>query len=185
MKLIVGLGNPGPEYIKTRHNVGANLVEVLATQCTVPLSHHTMHAHWGRGYIQQETFVLARPQTYMNCSGQTVAALSRYFKIPPEQILIIVDDFNLPLGALRFRTQGSAGGHNGLKSIIERLGSQVFHRLRIGIDKPPAFMEITDYVLGRFSKDEKLLVQETLDKASEAARCWLEAGIARAMQEYN
>jgi peptidyl-tRNA hydrolase, PTH1 family len=185
VKLIVGLGNPGPEYAKTRHNVGANVITVLSSHCDVELSHRTHYADWGRGYLQQEAFVLARPQTYMNCSGQSVAALSRYFKIPPEQTLVIVDDFNLPLGALRFRSQGSAGGHNGLKSIIERLGSQEFQRLRIGVDKPPPFMEVSDYVLGRFSKDEKNIMQETLEKASEAARCWLVAGMESAMREYN
>lgn len=185
MKLIVGLGNPGPEYGDTRHNLGANVIAELAAQFDLKLTHHTLHAQWGRGFYQQKAFILARPLTYMNCSGQAVAALVRYFKLTPEQVLIMVDDFNLPLGRLRIRSQGSAGGHNGLKSIIERTGTQAFHRLRIGIDKPPAFMEVTDYVLGRFCKEEKSVVREILCQAAAAARCWLEQGISRAMLDYN
>jgi len=185
VKLIVGLGNPGLKYVNTRHNLGLVVASELARQLDVRLSHFTMHAEWGRGYISNEAFIIARPLTYMNCSGQAVAALSRYFKLTSEQILVIVDDFNLPIGTLRFRSRGSAGGHNGLKSVIEKIGSQSFHRLRIGINQPPPFMEVTDYVLGRFREEEEVVIQATIAKAVSAAKCWLEQGISRAMAGYN
>ncbi|MBN1594352.1 aminoacyl-tRNA hydrolase, partial [candidate division FCPU426 bacterium] len=184
-KLIIGLRNPGPEYVRTRHNLGAEAVLALASRMRVHLSHTTLHAEWGRGYAQGQNVILATPSLYMNCSGRTVTALVKYFKSPLEKILVVVDDFNLPLQTLRFRAEGSAGGHNGLKSIIGSLGTQTFHRLRLGIGNPPAGMEITDYVLGRFRREERVQAEKTIAKAAEAAWCWLTQGITRAMTEYN
>ncbi|MCD4813561.1 aminoacyl-tRNA hydrolase [bacterium] len=185
MKLIIGLGNPGRDYEKTRHNLGFMVVTELSRQLNIPLSHTTMQAQWGRGRYENEPVILARPTTYMNLSGLAVAALSRYYKIPFEQILVVIDDMNLPVGAMRFRAQGSAGGHNGLKSIIEKTGSLDFHRLRIGINNPHQHMQVTDFVLGRFSPDEQKEMGPVLDRAVESLKCWLGQDIECAMREYN
>jgi len=185
MKLIVGLGNPGRVYERTRHNAGANAVAALAGRLGVPLTQTSMDAVWGKGRHAGQDVILALPTTYMNLSGQAVSGLSLFFKIPPDMILAVVDDLNLPLGKLRFREEGSAGGHNGLKSMIHMLGSQVFHRLRIGIGAPPPRMEVTDFVLGAFTAEEQPAIRQAYHRAAEAAQCWLENGVAAAMRQYN
>jgi PTH1 family peptidyl-tRNA hydrolase len=185
MKMIVGLGNPGRSYARTRHNVGANVVLEAARHLGVSLDRGSMQAEWGRGKKDDLEFLLVLPMTYMNLSGQAVSALARYFKIPDEEILVVVDDLNLALGKLRFRSEGSAGGHNGLKSIIELLGRQAFHRLRIGIGAPAGVMQVTDFVLGTFFPEELPVMDAAVKRAAEAAVCWLEKGMAPAMRLYN
>jgi peptidyl-tRNA hydrolase, PTH1 family len=185
VKLILGLGNPGLRYTKTRHNLGAEVAGEAAVKLGISLSHSTHQAEWGRGIFAGEPVVIARPLTYMNNSGEAARALTHYFKITPEQILVLSDDLNLALGQLRFRSQGSDGGHNGLKSLIEQLQTKAFNRLRIGINRPTGPMPIADFVLSRFAKEEQPVVEETINRAMQAVLCWLEFGLAKAMQVYN
>lgn len=185
MKFIVGLGNPGKQYDRTRHNLGADIVTRVSEKINCPLDRSSMGAEWGRAQYNGESLLLARPVTYMNLSGQAVAELANYFKIDPEDILIVVDDWNIALGKLRFRSQGSAGGHNGLKSIIERLGTQSFHRLRVGIDSPPEKMGVTGFVLGRFTAEEQDIIGPTIEKASEAVLAWCTQDLEKVMQDFN
>jgi PTH1 family peptidyl-tRNA hydrolase len=185
MKLIVGLGNPGERYAGTRHNLGAMVLFQLARELNLELSHSSMQSKWGRSRHQADECILAFPQTYMNLSGQAVQALVRYFKIPLEHIIIITDDLNLPVGRLRFRAEGSAGGHNGLKSIIENLGTLQFARLRLGVGQTPPGWDTADYVLSKFSTEELDAVADGVKKAAEAVRCWLIEGLPSAMRTYN
>lgn len=185
MKLILGLGNPGREYEHTRHNLGAEIVARVAQATHLRLSHHTLGSWWGRGRRGGEDLVLALPTTYMNRSGRAAAALSRHFELTPESLLVVVDDFHLPLGQLRFRANGSAGGHNGLESIIAELGSQSFHRLRVGINPPPAEADVADYVLGTFSAAEEAVIQPAQAQAAQAVLSWIDHGISRAMTDFN
>lgn len=184
MKLIIGLGNPGREYEHTRHNLGAEIVARAAQAAHLRLSHHSLGSLWGRGRRGDEDLVLALPTTYMNLSGRAAAALSRHFDLPPESLLVVVDDFHLPLGQLRFRSSGSAGGHNGLESIIAELGSQSFHRLRVGINPPPQDADVADYVLGTFTAAEDEVIQPAQAQAAQAVLSWVDHGITRAMTEY-
>lgn len=183
MKLIVGLGNPGARYQGSRHNLGADAVLRAAQRLKLELTHSTHSAHWGRIRDGAEEAILALPQTFMNCSGQAVAELSHYYKIQAEEILVVSDDLNLPLGRLRLRRGGSAGGHNGLKSVIEQIGGE-FHRLRIGIGEPGAAEQV-DFVLGRFRPEERDAAQAASDRAAEAVECWLRQGLDAAMRKYN
>ncbi len=185
MKLIIGLGNPGREYQHTRHNLGAEIVAQVAKAASVRLARHSLGSLWGRGRRGPEEIVLALPTTYMNCSGRAAAALTRHFELSPEHLLAVVDDFHLPLGQLRFRARGSAGGHNGLESIIAELGSQSFHRLRVGIGEPPQAAEITDYVLGRFTSAEAAVIEPAQAQAVQAVLGWIDHGITRAMTDFN
>ncbi|MEW6516395.1 MAG: aminoacyl-tRNA hydrolase [candidate division FCPU426 bacterium] len=185
MKLILGLGNPGREYEQTRHNVGAEVAALAAGQAGVRLARRSLQSWWGQGRRGGEDVVFALPTTYMNLSGRAAAALLRHFTLTPESLLVVVDDFNLPLGQLRFRAQGSAGGHNGLESIIQELNSQSFHRLRVGIDRPPQTMDITDFVLGPFSDAEASVMQPAREQAATAVLRWIDHGITRAMTEFN
>jgi PTH1 family peptidyl-tRNA hydrolase len=185
MKLIFGLGNPGEAYNKTRHNLGARVISEISRQLAIKLSHTSRGAEWGRGSRKETVFILARSRMFMNLSGRSVAALAYYFRIPPENILIVVDDLNLPLGALRFRARGSAGGHNGLKSIIEIMDSQDFNRLRLGINQPPMGMKAEDFVLQPFRREERLPVNNLVEKAVQGVIHWLDNGIESVRAEYN
>ncbi|MCK5217930.1 aminoacyl-tRNA hydrolase [bacterium] len=185
MKLIFGLGNPGEDYNKTRHNLGAQVVSEISRQLAVKLSHTSRGAEWGRGSWKNTAFVLARSRMFMNLSGRSVAALANYFRIPPENLLIVVDDLNPPLGSLRFRARGSAGGHNGLKSIIEIIDSQDFNRLRLGINQPPVGVRAENFVLQPFRKEERLAVDNLVEKAVPGVLHWMDNGIESVMTEYN
>lgn len=185
MKLIFGMGNPGEVYNKTRHNLGAQVVSETSRQLAVKLSHTSRGAEWGRGSRKDTTFILARSRMFMNLSGSSVTALVNYFRIPPEDLLVVVDDLNLPLGGLRFRARGSAGGHNGLKSIIEILNSQEFNRLRLGINLPPVGMKAEDFVLQPFRREERLPVNNLVEKAVQGVIHWIDNGMASVMAEYN
>jgi PTH1 family peptidyl-tRNA hydrolase len=186
LHLIVGLGNPGVEYAKTRHNAGFLLVEKLA-------------AKWKCGWANERKFkariakaehdgrkvLLCQPQTFMNLSGETVGALKDFYQLPLKQILVVVDDADLPFGEIRLRASGSSGGHHGLESIGQHLSSRGFARLRIGIGRKDGAREITNYVLGKFDPDENGLLEKVLDRASEQVETWLEAGIEKAMNQFN
>jgi PTH1 family peptidyl-tRNA hydrolase len=184
--LIVGLGNPGADYSRTRHNAGFLLVERLA-------------GRWGAFWAYEKRFnarlarteragvgvLLCQPQTYMNSSGEAVGAVARFYRVPINRLLLVVDDADLPLGQLRLRPGGSSGGHHGLESVEQHLGTREYARLRLGIGRENGAREITGYVLGRFSSTETALVDKVLTVASGQVECWLEAGIQKAMSQFN
>jgi PTH1 family peptidyl-tRNA hydrolase len=184
--LVVGLGNPGPKYAQDRHNVGFQVVDALARAHDLAFSREKLaRVQTAQGRIGGRSVLLAKPQTFMNRSGQAVARLARWFKIPPQQMLVVYDELDLPLGRLRLRAEGSSGGHNGMRSIIQALGSQDFPRLRFGIGRPPGQMDPADYVLHPFSKEEKEVVAVVLDQAVVAVETWLQEGIVVAMDRFN
>lgn len=184
--LIVGLGNPGAEYTRTRHNAGFLLVERLACRWQAEWSRAKKFAALlARVRRGERRVVLCRPQTFMNASGEAVRAVTDYYSVPLGRLLVVVDDADLPLGELRLRGRGSSGGHHGLESIEQHLGSREFARLRIGIGRQADAREITDHVLGRFSAAETALIEESLDVAAEQVDCWLDAGIGKAMSQFN
>ena len=187
MHFIAGLGNPGPEYAATRHNVGFMLVDRLVSR---------WHATWAMekkfqarlAKVKREgrDVILCQPQTFMNDSGEAVGALGRFYQLPPNRMLIVVDDADLTLGQLRMRAEGSSGGHHGLESIERQLGTREYPRLRLGIGRrAPEQREITDHVLGRFEAEERKVMEEVLDRAVRQVECWLADGIEQAMNEFN
>lgn len=182
--LIVGLGNPGRKHRGNRHNVGFMALDRLAAAHQLRLSRVQNKAIVGDGRIAGRSVILAKPQTYMNRSGDAVGPLARYYKIPPAQLLVIYDDLDLPLGTLRLREQGGAGGHNGMKSIIQHLGND-FPRLRLGIGRPPGRVPAAAYVLQDFGEDELPVVTEVLDEAVQAMETVLRDGIELAMSRHN
>ena len=186
LALVIGLGNPGAEYARHRHNVGFRVVDALARAHGLAFSRAKLaRAHTAQGRIAGRRVILAKPQTFMNRSGQAVGRLARWHKVPPQQILVVYDELDLPLGRLRLRPEGGAGGHNGMRSIIEALGSQGFPRLRVGIDRPPGKMDPADYVLHPFSQEEAEIVAPVIDQAVAAIETWLAEGIVAAMDRYN
>ena len=185
MKLIVGLGNPGRRYRLTRHNVGWEVIARLARRSGIAIDEEDGFCDVGRGSIGGHRVLLARPQTYVNVSGEAVRDLRRHHRLRPKDILVVLDDLDLPLGRLRLRPRGSAGGHNGLKSIIEALGTTDFPRLRVGIGRPPAGVAPADHVLTRFAPEEQPLIEAALDRAAEAAEAVVAEGIERAMNRFN
>ena len=186
MYLIVGLGNPEPEYSRTRHNMGFDVINEIAKRQEIELSRTKFNGIYGSGIVEEEKVILLKPQTFMNLSGESIRALADYYKIDYERELIVVsDDINLPPGQIRIRKSGSAGGHNGLKDIIRQLGSENFQRIRIGVGEKPKGYDLADYVLGHFSKEERPLMKEGLLKAVKAALMMLDDETDRAMNEYN
>jgi peptidyl-tRNA hydrolase, PTH1 family len=186
VSLIVGLGNPGAEYARHRHNIGFRIVEALGRGHGLQFSRDKQaQAHVAEGEIDDQRVLLAKPQTFMNRSGRSVGRLLRARGIPLERMLVIYDDLDLPLGRLRLRPEGGTGGHKGMSSISEVLGSQAFARLRVGIDRPPNHMEPADYVLQPFDPEEDAIVTAVVARAAEAAECWLTEGITAAMDRYN
>ncbi len=187
MRLIVGLGNPGAKYSRTRHNVGFRLVEKLAEDWRgawkLEKRFQSELARVSRGEI---SVLLSRPQTFMNASGEAVAAVTGFYRVPLDRLVVAVDDADLPLGEIRLRSRGSSGGHHGLESIERLLGTQDFARLRIGIGRTAdGRREITDYVLAPFGPEESGLLDRVLARAAEQLECWLEAGIGKAMSQFN
>ncbi len=184
--LIVGLGNPGVRYANTRHNIGFRCVDALAERHGLSFAKQQGKALIASGTIAGRPVLLAKPQTYMNASGESVSALASFYKIAPDRILVIFDDLDLPVGTLRMRKSGGAGGQKGMKSIIEKLGTQEFSRLRFGIGRPPGRMDPADYVLLPFrDNDESILVAEAIDRAVQAVHTWLAEGIDIAMNQCN
>ena len=184
MKAIVGLGNPGPQYKGTRHNVGFDVVDELARRASVNFESAPADALIARWRTPEEAILLVKPLTFMNLSGQAVGELARYFKIDAADLLIVVDEVHLPLGRLRARTRGSAGGHNGLKSIIAHLGDG-FSRLRVGVGRGGDQRNLADHVLSRFEKDEVAEVERMTARAADAAEMFIASGIAAVMNGYN
>ena len=183
--LIVGLGNPGKQYAVNRHNVGFMVLSRLAEKLGEPFSRVESRALLAKANYQGIRLVLAKPQTYMNGSGSAVRSLLRFYKIPPQQLLVVYDDVDLPLETLRLRAEGGSGGQKGMQSIIEQLGSESFPRLRVGIGRPPGRMEAADYVLQDFSRSEQEFLDLTLSRAVDAILTFITDGLEKAMNLYN
>lgn len=189
-QLIVGLGNPEPKYEQTRHNIGFAAVDAASYAWQIPLSENRkFQAVFGEGKLLADKIRLLKPLTYMNNSGQAIRAVIDWYKLPPSSVLVIYDDMDLPLGKIRLRLSGSAGGHNGMKSAIAHLGTQNFPRLRIGIGKPQAAIKddssTVSYVLGRFSAGENQTVSQVLKLVLEAVELSIKQGVEKAMNRYN
>lgn len=183
--LLVGLGNPGREYRETRHNVGFMVIDSVCKAAGISLSRVQSKAIIGVGHFAGRRLVLAKPQTFMNLSGQAIGALVRFYKVPLEQILVAHDDLDLPIGTLRLRPSGGSAGQKGIASTIQHLGTQDFGRLRIGIGRPPGQMDPAAYVLQSFSSGEQPLVNQVLDRAVSAVECFLKEGLEASMNQYN
>jgi PTH1 family peptidyl-tRNA hydrolase len=183
--LIVGLGNPGKKYENTRHNVGFRVLDELASKYGLTFGKEERKAIVASGNILGKKVLLAKPQTYMNLSGDSVVALINFYKIDIAQVIIVADDLDLPLGTIRLRKEGSSGGQNGLKNIIERLGTPAFARLRFGIGRPSGRMSPVDYVLHPFSGDDDILAREVSTRAVKALETWLTDGIDLAISRHN
>lgn len=185
-RLIVGLGNPGPEYRETRHNVGFKVADALADEAAVVLEHDgRAKALVGWGRLRGYPLGIAKPLTFMNRSGQAVAHLVRRYALAPADLLVVYDDINLPPGTLRLRARGGAGGHNGMQDVIDRLGTSAIPRLRVGIGSDFPRGGQVDYVLSPFSEEQKVPIEEALQRAVEAARHFVQEGIQTAMNQYN
>ena len=184
--LIVGLGNPGAEYALTRHNAGFQVAERLARRWRAAWTFQKkFNACLARAERAGRRVLVCKPQTYMNASGEAVAAVQHFYRVPLPQLLLVVDDADLPLGVLRLKPGGGSGGHHGLESVRQHLGTRDYARLRVGIGRQDNAREITGHVLGRFDSTEQALVDKLLNVASEAAECWLDAGIQTAMNRFN
>jgi PTH1 family peptidyl-tRNA hydrolase len=187
MKVIVGLGNPGPKYQGTRHNVGFMVIDLLAQSPHASPFRSRFSAELAERTDDGQKLLLVKPQTYMNLSGRCVREVMDFFQVPLAELLVICDDINLPLGKLRVRPKGSHGGHNGLRNIQEHLGTTEYARLRIGVGAPPRRGEdaTVDHVLGRFQPGERPVIEEALQKAALAALCWAREGVERCMARTN
>ena len=186
MYIIVGLGNPERRYDGTRHNIGFSAVTALADIYGISMDMKKHRAVCGKGVIDGQKVILAMPQTYMNLSGESVRELVDYYKIDPEEELIVIyDDINLAPGKLRIRPKGSAGGHNGIKNIIAHLGTQVFPRIRIGVGEKPKGWDLADYVLGHFSTEDRAKVEEAIGHAMDAAVLMMQGEVDKEMNDYN
>ena len=186
MYIIVGLGNPTREYQNTRHNIVFDIIDKLADTYSIDVLEKKHKALIGKGIIEGEKVILAKPQTFMNLSGESVRALADYYKIDEKQELIVIyDDISLDVGQLRIRKRGSAGGHNGIKSILSHLGHDVFPRIKVGVGDKPSGYDLVDYVLGHFSPDEKKIMEEAAINAIGAVREITAGQIDQAMNRYN
>lgn len=181
IRLVAGLGNPGVEYNRTRHNIGFDVVDFLASEWGLVWQHSkSWHALWAKG----ERAILVKPASYMNRSGEALLAVANFYKIEPAEILVVLDDLALELGRLRLRTEGGAGGHNGLESIILSLGTEAIPRLRLGIGAAPSD-GASDYVLGRFFKEERPVIEKAIARAADAVKCAIDKGVLSAMNLFN
>ena len=186
MYLIVGLGNPGRQYEATRHNMGFDVIDKLVEEYQVPQAGVKFNAMYGKGRIGGQPVILMKPLSYMNLSGGPIREMANYFKIDPEtELIVIYDDIDLEPGQLRIRKKGSAGGHNGIKHIIQQLGTQNFVRIKVGVGAKPKGWDLADYVLGRFDKEDRALIEEAQERACKAVELILTDSVDAAMNEYN
>lgn len=185
MYIIIGLGNPTAQYAGTRHNIGFDVVAKLSEKYNIPLDIKKHKALCGKGMIEGEKVILAQPQTYMNLSGESVRELADYYKVSEEEIIVIYDDISLDVGQLRIRAKGSAGGHNGIKNIIQHLGTEKFLRIKVGVGDKPKNWDLADYVLSRFPAEEQETVEEGKNMAADACVKIMQEGITAAMNVYN
>ena len=184
--LVVGLGNPGDQYENTRHNAGFRVVDELADRGDFPVQRLKFHALTNTAVIGGQGVLVMKPVTYMNLSGEAVGEAARFYKLPPDHVLVISDDVDLPLGKLRIRKGGSAGGHNGLKSIIQHLGTDQFPRLKVGVGgKPHPDYDMANWVLGKLQGEDKKAMDEAARRAAQAVECLLSQGMDKAMNQYN
>lgn len=184
--LVVGLGNPGPKYEWTRHNMGFLVIDELAERENIPVQRLKYKALTNTVVIGGQSVLLMKPTTYMNLSGEAVGQAARFYKIPPERVLVISDDVALPQGKLRVRRSGSAGGHNGLKNIIAHLGTDQFPRIKVGVGgKPHPDSDMADWVLGKFTGQDKKVMEDAVSRAADAVACLLEQGVDQAMARFN
>lgn len=185
MKLIVGLGNPGARYEKTRHNIGFMVLDSLVSCYQLSINKKQCSSLLGQGFIEGEKVLLAKPQTYMNRSGEAVLEIINYYRDIIEDLIVIHDDLDLDFGRLRFKRNGGSGGHNGLKSITQLLNSSEYSRLKIGIGRPPIPMKTEDYVLGSFLERERKILPEIIKTSLEGLEAWCSGGIDEAMNKFN
>ena len=185
MYIIAGLGNPTREYEKTRHNVGFEVIDVLADMLGTTVEEKKFKGLYGRGIIGGEKVLLLKPQTFMNLSGESVKAAADFYKVDHEHIIIIYDDISLDVGQLRIRKKGSAGGHNGIKNIIAHLGTQEFPRIKVGVGDKPKKMDLADYVLSRFSKEDRAAMEDAFKEAAKAVEVMITEGMDIAMNQFN
>lgn len=185
MKIIVGLGNPGKQYQATRHNIGFHVIDELSKRLDIPLTQSKFNGMYGIGHVGTEKVMLLKPLTYMNLSGECIVPMMDYYEVNDDEIVVIYDDLDLQVGKLRLRQKGSAGGHNGIKSIIQHLGSQEFNRIRIGVDRPKNGMKVPDYVLSNFSEDEKIEMIHAVKNSANACEDWVTKKFLDVMNTYN
>lgn len=185
MKWIVGLGNPGSQYAATRHNIGFMAVDLLAEQLGITINQSKCKAYIGEGQALGQKVILIKPMTYMNLSGESVRSYMDFYKVKLEDMIVLYDDLDTELGGMRLRYKGSAGGHNGIKSLIQHLGTQNFNRIRLGISRPPIGYDIADYVLSKFAKTDSECLNKVLNQASNAVQFALEHPFDKVMAKYN
>ena len=183
MHLIVGLGNPGKEYENTRHNIGFNAIDVISKKYKIELNRIKFKGVYGETFIKGEKVILLKPSTFMNLSGESIRAVMDFYKINKEDVLVIYDDISLEVGRLRIRDKGSAGGHNGIKSIISHMGTEEFGRIKIGVGQPKG--DLVNYVLGNFAKEEKQILDEVLETVVLATEVIIKEDVKEAMNKYN
>ncbi|MEI5909496.1 aminoacyl-tRNA hydrolase [Bacillus spongiae] len=185
MKLIVGLGNPGSQFKDTRHNIGFEVIDELAKRHNVKLDQSKFKAQYSVIHVNGQKIMLLKPLTYMNLSGESIRPMMDYFDVNNENLTVIYDDLDLPVGKIRLRQKGSAGGHNGMKSTIAHLGTQQFNRIRIGINRPNNGMSVPNYVLGKFSKEESAELSHVIDACANACEDWFSKSFVEVMNSYN
>ena len=186
MYIIAGLGNPGKEYENTRHNIGFDVIDRLAEEENIAVMESKHKALIGKGYVAGQKVILAKPQTFMNLSGESIREIVDYYKVDDTaELIVISDDISLDVGQIRIRKKGSAGGHNGIKNIIAHLGTQEFPRIKVGVGDKPKGMDLADYVLGHFSKEDQAKMDEAFKDAADAAEMILDKGMDAAMNHYN
>ena len=185
MYIIAGLGNPTKEYDNTRHNIGFAAIDALADKYGISVSDMKNKALMGKGVINGNKVMLLKPLTYMNLSGESVRAAADFYKVDPEHIIIVYDDISLDVGQLRIRKKGSAGGHNGIKNIISHLGTQEFPRIKVGVGDKPKKMDLADYVLSRFSKEDRAVMEDAFREAAGAVETMITQGADAAMNQFN
>ena len=185
MYLIIGLGNPEPEYARTRHNMGFDVINKIARKYNIELSRSNYNAIYGTGIIEGKKVILIKPQTFMNLSGESVKKYVDFYKVPLEDVLVIYDDMDTDIGSIRVRAKGNAGSHNGMKSMIKELNSVDFPRIRVGVGRPKDEFDKIDYVIGQVADEEYVELQKGQDKAAEAAICYIKDGIDSAMNTFN
>lgn len=183
--MIIGLGNPGKKYEKTRHNIGFQVIDELAERLDAPAMQSKFNGMYTVVHRPEGKVLLVKPLTYMNLSGECVRPLLDYYDVDVADVIVLYDDLDFPPGELKLRQKGSAGGHNGMKSLIQHLGTDQFKRIRLGIGRPTNGMKVVDYVLANFSKDESAVIQEMVDKSATACMDWLQAPFLEVMNKYN
>mgnify|MGYP001244942760 FL=1 len=185
MKIVVGLGNPGSGYAQSRHNVGFQCIDELSKKCAIPIKDKNRHVILGHGLVDGKEILIVKPRTFMNRSGEAISYLLTRFQVSTQDLLVIYDDMNLPTGKIRIRHSGSSGGHNGIQSIISTINSHEIQRVRIGIGRPPEGVGDIEYVLGKFTADEKKLIEEAVTNTQTAVRNFLSNGLEWTMSHYN